>query len=77
MKHNNTITMGNDERAMKEMEHVFTVRSGCHDTTVQVTERYAFKEGIKNFSVLLHMNLITTFCEKKNSENETFQKALQ
>lgn len=38
MKNNNTIKMGNDARAMKEMEYVFTVSSGYHNATVWVTE---------------------------------------
>lgn len=38
MKNNNTIKMGNDAKAMKEMEYVFTVSSGYHHATVWVTE---------------------------------------
>lgn len=30
--------MGNDAKAMKEMEYVFTVSSGYHHATVWVTE---------------------------------------
>lgn len=66
--------MGNYARAIKEMEYVFTVRSGCHDTTVQVTGRYAFKEGIKNFFGLLYMNLITNFVRKKSRKMKLLKK---
>lgn len=71
--------MGSDARAMKEMEYVFTVSSGCHNTMVEVTERYAFKAGIKSFFVILCINLITNFWEKKNFRKLNFSnlKSLQ
>lgn len=73
--------MGNDARAVKEMEYVFTVSSGYHNTTVQVTERCAFKAGIKSFFVILCINLIIKFWEEKNLQKmelfKLFLKSLQ